>query len=151
MAGLGTRFLPATKASPKEMLPIVDRPTLQIIVAEAVEAGLDEIVVVNGRGKTSIEDHFDIAYELEDTLARRGKTLMRDAVHATSMMATLCSVRQKEPLGLGHAVLCARGVVGDDASFAVLLGDDIFRATPVATRQLLDLHERTGQIGRAHV
>src|SRR5437660_481751 len=106
-AGLGTRFLPATKAIPKEMLPIVDTPTLQIIVEEAAAAGFSDVVVINGRNKASIEDHFDIAYELEDTLSRRGKTDLAAQMRAISKLATVVSVRQKEPLGLGHAVLCA--------------------------------------------
>ncbi len=143
-AGLGTRFLPATKAIPKEMLPIVDTPTLQYIVEEAVEAGLSSVVLINGRGKSAIEDHFDLAYELEDTLARRGKTKERDAVHAVSMMCRMTSVRQKEPLGLGHAVLCARGPVSDDEFFAVLLGDDLMRCEVPAILQLKNVGEREG-------
>jgi len=124
-AGLGTRFLPATKAIPKEMLPIVDTPTLQLIVEEAVQAGITEIVLVNGRGKSAIEDHFDHAYELEHTLRERGKTELADQMVAIASMARLTSVRQKQPLGLGHAVLCARDAVGDEP-FAVMLGDDLF-------------------------
>src|SRR5678815_2667609 len=104
-AGLGTRFLPATKAVPKEMLPIVDVPTLQLVVEEALAAGIEEIVVVTGRGKSSIEDHFDISYELEHTLRERGKTELLQLVSRISHMVRLISVRQKEPLGLGHAVL----------------------------------------------
>src|SRR5258707_7166548 len=111
-AGLGTRFLPATKAVPKEMLPIVDVPTIQLIVDEAVRAGDHEIVVVNGRGKTAIEDHFDGSYELEDTLQRKGRKDLFEQVRRISDMVRLVSVRQKEPLGLGHAVLAARPAVG---------------------------------------
>src|SRR5687767_13755708 len=107
-AGLGTRFLPATKAIPKEMLPIVDTPTIQLIVEEAVAAGIEEIVLVNGRGKSSIEDHFDHAYELEHTLSSRGKKELAEQVEKISSMVRLVSVRQKQPLGLGHAVLVAR-------------------------------------------
>src|SRR5438105_4961899 len=114
-AGLGTRFLPATKAIPKEMLPIVDTPTLQLIVEEAVRAGLREVVLVNGRGKSAIEDHFDVAYELEDTMRRRGKEPLADDMRKISRLANLVSVRQKEPLGLGHAVLCAKPAVGAEA------------------------------------
>src|SRR5580704_13539780 len=123
-AGLGTRFLPATKAIPKEMLPIVDVPTIQLVIDEAVRAGIGEIVIVNGRGKSAIEDHFDHAFELETTLRERGKRDLADAMARISTMARLISVRQKQPLGLGHAVLCAREVVGDEP-FAVLLGDDL--------------------------
>src|SRR4051812_25584866 len=121
-AGLGTRFLPATKAVPKEMLPIVDTPTIQLIVEEAVKAGAQQIVVVNGRGKSAIEDHFDRSYELEDTLSRKNKSDLFEQVRRISEMVRLVSVRQKEPLGLGHAVLAARPAIGDEW-FGVLLGD----------------------------
>lgn len=144
-AGLGTRFLPATKAVPKELLPIVDVPTLQYIVEEAVGSGIDEVILVNGRGKGAIEDHFDIAYELEDVLRRRGKKELLGLVHRISEMVNLVSVRQKEPLGLGHAVLCGRGPVRDDEPFAVLLGDDIIDAKTPAIRQLIELHEKEGK------
>src|SRR3954467_14085727 len=120
-AGLGTRFLPATKAVPKEMLPIVDVPTLQLVIEESVGAGITDVVVINGRGKGAIEDHFDHAFELERTLRDRGKTELADAMAKISTMVRLISVRQKAPLGLGHAVLCAREAVGNE-SFAVLLG-----------------------------
>jgi UTP--glucose-1-phosphate uridylyltransferase len=123
-AGLGTRFLPATKAIPKEMLPIVDVPTIQLVVDEAVRAGITDVVIVNGRGKGAIEDHFDHAYELEHTLRARGKVGDADALAAIARMARIISVRQQQPLGLGHAVLCARPVVGEHP-FAVLLGDDL--------------------------
>ncbi|MDF1561557.1 MAG: UTP--glucose-1-phosphate uridylyltransferase [Deltaproteobacteria bacterium] len=144
-AGLGTRFLPATKAIPKEMLPIVDVPTLQLNVEEAVAAGLSQIVLVNGRGKGTIEDHFDIAFELERTLQDRGKSAEYEAVHAVSMMCRLTSVRQKRPLGLGHAVLCARGPVADDEFFAVILGDDLMRCEVPAIEQLKVVGEREGK------
>src|SRR5262245_32670557 len=123
-AGLGTRFLPATKAAPKEMLPIVDVPTIQLVIEEAVQAGLPDVVVVNGRNKHAIEDHFDHAYELEHTLRERGNPELANAMARISSMVRLISVRQKQPLGLGHAVLCAREAVGDEP-FAVLLGDDL--------------------------
>src|SRR5437868_11509637 len=123
-AGLGTRFLPATKAVPKEMLPIVDTPTIQLIVEEAVKAGAQQVVVVNGRGKTAIEDHFDRAYELEDTLSRKNKKELFEQVRRIGELVRLVSVRQKEPLGLGPAVLAAKPATGDDW-FGVLLGDDL--------------------------
>jgi UTP--glucose-1-phosphate uridylyltransferase len=141
-AGLGTRFLPATKAIPKEMLPIVDVPTIQLVVEEAVAAGIEEVIVVNGRGKASIEDHFDIAYELEDTLRKRGKPELAAQMATISSLVRLVSVRQKQPLGLGHAVLCAREVVGDEP-FAVLLGDDLFDAPRPAIGQLVSVFEET--------
>jgi UTP--glucose-1-phosphate uridylyltransferase len=143
-AGLGTRFLPATKAIPKEMLPIVDTPTIQLVVEEAVAAGIEEIVLINGRGKGSIEDHFDLAYELEDTLRRRGKGELADQMTKISQMVRVVSVRQKQPLGLGHAVLCARPVIGDEP-FAVLLGDDLYDAQRPAIGQLCDVFARTGK------
>ena len=124
VAGLGTRFLPATKAIPKEMLPIVDVPAVQLVVEEALDAGIEEIIVVTGRGKHAIEDHFDVAYELEDTLLRRGQEKLLREVSAISRRVRVISVRQKEPLGLGHAVLVARQAAGDEP-VAVLLGDDL--------------------------
>jgi UTP--glucose-1-phosphate uridylyltransferase len=143
-AGLGTRFLPATKATPKEMLPIVDKPTIQLVVEEAVAAGIEEIVLVNGRGKSSIEDHFDHAYELEHTLRERGKTELLELSESISNMVRLISVRQKMPLGLGHAVLCAREVVGDEP-FAVLLGDDLIdNDERPGIGQLIEVYEQTG-------
>jgi UTP--glucose-1-phosphate uridylyltransferase len=123
-AGLGTRFLPATKAIPKEMLPIVDKPTLQYIVEEAVAAGVKDVILINGRGKSSIDDHFDVAFELETTLSERKKTADVDLLKKISAMVNLASVRQKHPLGLGHAVLCAKSLVGNDP-FGVMLGDDM--------------------------
>jgi UTP--glucose-1-phosphate uridylyltransferase len=143
-AGLGTRFLPATKAVPKEMLPIVDIPTIQLVVDEAVRAGVTDVIVVNGRNKHAIEDHFDHAYELEHTLRERGNTGLADEMTAVSQLVRLISVRQKQPLGLGHAVLCAREAVGDEP-FAVLLGDDLIDndADP-GIGQLMRVHAETG-------
>jgi UTP--glucose-1-phosphate uridylyltransferase len=143
-AGLGTRFLPATKAVPKELLPIVDTPTLQLIVEEAVKAGASQVVVVNGRGKSAIEDHFDRSYELEDTLVRKNKTEMFQQVRAISDLVRLVSVRQKEPLGLGHAVLAAKPAVGDDW-FGVLLGDDLIDSEEPAIGQLARMAAKTGK------
>ena len=143
-AGLGTRFLPATKAVPKELLPIVDTPTLQLIVEEAVKAGAAQVVVVNGRGKSAIEDHFDRSYELEDTLARKNKTELFQQVRAISDMVRLVSVRQKEPMGLGHAVLAAKPAIGDDW-FGVLLGDDLIDSEEPAIGQLARVAMKTGK------
>ena len=146
-AGLGSRFLPATKAIPKEMLPIVDTPTVQIVIEEAVAAGIDEIVLVTGRHKSSIEEHFDRAFELEHTLAERGKDELVAQLERISQMADIISVRQKNPRGLGHAVLCARDVIGDDP-FAVLLPDDLFDGSDrPGIGQLVDAHEQTGGAG----
>jgi UTP--glucose-1-phosphate uridylyltransferase len=144
-AGLGTRFLPATKAVPKEMLPIVDVPTLQLIVEEALAAGIEEIVIVTSRGKTTIEDHFDHSYELEHTLRERGKKELLALAERVSNMVRLISVRQKEPLGLGHAVLVARQAIGDEP-VAVLLGDDLYDCDGKrpAIGQLVDEFERAG-------
>ncbi|HYE91192.1 MAG TPA: UTP--glucose-1-phosphate uridylyltransferase GalU [Terriglobales bacterium] len=141
-AGLGTRFLPATKAQPKEMLPLVDKPTIQYVVEEAVASGLSEIVLVTGRNKRAIEDHFDAAFELEYYLNDRGKVDELAQIKTISELASVSYVRQKEPLGLGHAILCARPLVGDEP-FGVFLGDDIIGHTPVpCMRQLLDVFER---------
>lgn len=143
-AGLGTRFLPATKAVPKEMLPIVDVPTIQLVIDEAVRAGITDVVVINGRNKHAIEDHFDHAFELERTLRDRGKVEEANAVTAVSTMVRLISVRQKQPSGLGHAVLCAREAIGAE-SFAVLLGDDLIdNDTDPGIGQLIRVHEQTG-------
>ncbi len=142
-AGLGTRFLPATKAQPKEMLPIVDRPTIQYVVEEAVASGIQEIIVVTGRGKNAIEDHFDRCLELEMMLSRRGRPDLVETVRHLSDLVTICYVRQKEPLGLGHAVLAARELVGNEP-FAVLLGDDILTGEVPALRQLMAVHEEHG-------
>jgi len=141
-AGLGTRFLPATKAQPKEMLPLVDKPTIQYVVEEAVASGLAEIIIVTGRGKRAIEDHFDAAFELEYFLQDRGKTEELAQIKTISELASVSYVRQKEPLGLGHAILCARTLVGDEP-FGVFLGDDIigFSKTP-CMKQLLDVFDR---------
>src|SRR5437879_10946112 len=142
--GLGTRFLPATKAQTKEMLPLVDKPMIQYVVEEAAASGLSEIIIVTGRGKRAIEDHFDAAFELEYYLADRGKTEELAQIKTISELASVSYVRQKEPLGLGHAILCARALVGD-GPFAVFLGDDIIGAAPSpCIRQLLDVSERHG-------
>jgi UTP--glucose-1-phosphate uridylyltransferase len=143
-AGLGTRFLPATKAVPKEMLPIVDVPTIQLVIDEAVRAGVTDVVVINGRNKHAIEDHFDHAYELEHTLRERNGAALADAMAKISTLVRLISVRQKQPLGLGHAVLCAREAIGDEA-FAVLLGDDLIdNDTDPGIGQLMRVHAETG-------
>ncbi len=143
-AGLGTRFLPATKAIPKELLPIVDVPTLQLVVEEAVAAGFTDVVLVNGRGKSAIEDHFDIAFEMETTLRARGKTAQADGLRAIANLAHVHSVRQKEPLGLGHAVLCAEAAVGDEP-FAVMLGDDLIDSVDPGIGQLVRVAQETGK------
>jgi len=143
-AGLGTRFLPATKAQPKEMLPLVDKPTIQYVVEEAVASGLAEIVIVTGRNKRAIEDHFDAAFELEYYLNDRGKVEELAQIKTISELASVSYIRQKEPLGLGHAILCARPLV-DGEPFAVFLGDDIIGKAPTpCMRQLLDVFERYG-------
>ena len=143
-AGLGTRFLPATKAVPKEMLPIVDTPTIQLIVEEAVRAGAQQVVVVNGRGKGAIEDHFDRSYELEDALVRKGKKDLFELVRRISDSVRLISVRQKEPMGLGHAVLAAKAAVGDEW-FGVLLGDDLIDSEEPGIGQLARVSMQTGK------
>ena len=135
-AGLGTRFLPATKAQPKEMLPLVDKPMIQYVVEEAVAAGLDRVCIVTGRGKRAIEDHFDASVELEFYLQERGKWEELAQIKTISDLASVSYVRQKEPLGLGHAILCAQPLVGDEP-FAVFLGDDIIVADPPCISQLL--------------
>jgi UTP--glucose-1-phosphate uridylyltransferase len=140
-AGLGTRFLPATKAQPKEMLVLVDRPVIQYGVEEAIASGVESIILVTGRGKNAIEDHFDVAAELESFLESRGKTDLLAEVRKVSNLANFAYVRQREPLGLGHAVLVARDLVGDEP-FAVILGDDVIDADPPALRQLMDLFDR---------
>lgn len=139
-AGLGTRFLPATKAQPKEMLPLVDKPIIQYAVEEALASGLETIIIVTGRGKRAIEDHFDVAYELEKTLEERGRHDLLQIVRGVSDMIRVSYVRQKEALGLGHAILMARELVGDEP-FAVLLGDDIIDAPVPCLRQMLDVYE----------
>jgi UTP--glucose-1-phosphate uridylyltransferase len=142
-AGLGTRFLPATKASPKEMLPLVDKPLIQYVVEEAVASGIESVIIVTGRGKAAIEDHFDISFELEKLLQERGKEEELKAMRAISEMARVSYVRQREALGLGHAVLQARDLVGDEP-FAVMLSDDIIDSETPALKQLLDVYEKYG-------
>jgi len=137
-AGLGTRFLPATKAQPKEMLPLVDKPIIQYGVEEAVASGVDNIILVTGRGKNAIEDHFDVSVELETFLEARGKTELLAEVRKISNLINFSYVRQGEPLGLGHAVLVTRNMVGDEP-FAVILGDDVIDANPPALRQMIDV------------
>lgn len=140
-AGLGTRFLPATKAMPKEMLPIVDKPTIQYIVEEAVASGIEDIIIVTGKGKRSIEDHFDNAFELENNLMQKSKFELLKKVQAPSKV-DIHYIRQKEPRGLGHAVWCARKFIGNEP-FAVLLGDDIVQAETPCLKQLIDEYDRT--------
>jgi UTP--glucose-1-phosphate uridylyltransferase len=137
-AGLGTRFLPATKAQPKEMLTLVDKPIIQYGIEEAVASGFTDIILVTSRGKSVIEDHFDMSFELETVLAAKGKHALLEEVRKVSRLVNFASVRQAEPLGLGHAVLMARGLVGDEP-FAVVLGDDIFDADPPALKQMADV------------
>ena len=139
-AGLGTRFLPATKAQPKEMLPIVDKPTIQYIVEEAVASGIEEIVIIIGRGKRSIEDHFDKSYELEDALLKKNQLAILDEVQKISNLVNIYYVRQKEPLGLGHAILCAKSFIGNEP-FAILLGDDIVKSTIPCLKQIINVFE----------
>jgi UTP--glucose-1-phosphate uridylyltransferase len=139
-AGLGTRFLPATKAQPKEMLPIVDKPTIQYIVEEAIASGIEDILIVTGRGKRAIEDHFDKSYELEDILKRKGEEGLLSLVQDISNLVNLNYVRQKEPRGLGHAINCARSFI-DNEPFAVLLGDDIVDSKVPCLKQLIDIYE----------
>jgi len=142
VAGLGTRFLPATKAMPKEMLTIVDRPLIQYAVEEALEAGIEQMIFVTGRGKTALEDHFDVAFELEAVMRGRGKSL--DILDSTRLPAgSIASVRQQEPLGLGHAVWCARELVGDEP-FAVLLPDDLMVGRPGCLAQMVEAYEKVG-------
>ena len=141
-AGLGTRFLPATKAQPKEMLPIVDKPCIQYIIEEAIDSGIEDILIITGRNKLAIEDHFDRAVELELTLKAQGKYDLLGLVQELSRV-TIHYVRQKEPKGLGHAVLCAKHFVGDEP-FAVLLGDDIMDAEVPVLKQLMDVYEDCG-------
>ncbi|MCZ0756424.1 UTP--glucose-1-phosphate uridylyltransferase GalU [Anoxybacillus sp. J5B_2022] len=140
-AGLGTRFLPATKAQPKEMLPIVDKPTIQYIIEEAVHSGIEDIIIVTGRNKRAIEDHFDKSVELEMLLERTGKHDMLQIVESISNLVDIHYVRQKEPLGLGHAVLCAKKFIGNEP-FAVLLGDDIIDSDVPALKQMIDQYNR---------
>ena len=142
-AGLGTRFLPATKATPKEMLPVVDKPAIQYVVEEAVDAGLSDVLMVTGRSKRSIEDHFDRAYELEEALRAKGDDERLNAVHESSDLAVMHYVRQGEPRGLGHAVHCARQHVGNEP-FAVLLGDDMIDARDKLLHRMIEVRDRHG-------
>jgi len=140
-AGLGTRFLPATKASPKEMLPLVDKPLIQYSVEEAVASGCESILIITGRDKTAIEDHFDIAFELEQTLKEKGKTDLLEMVHAISELAQITYTRQKQALGLGHAIYQAKDFVGNEP-FAALLADDVVDAERPALRQMIDVFDK---------
>jgi len=140
-AGLGTRFLPATKAQPKEMLVLVDKPVIQYGVEEAVQSGVDNIVIVTGRGKNAIEDHFDVAVELESYLQQRGKTALLEEIRKITQQINVSYVRQGEPLGLGHAVLVTQNLVGNEP-FAVILGDDVIDEDPPALKQMIDVFER---------
>jgi UTP--glucose-1-phosphate uridylyltransferase len=142
VGGLGTRFLPATKAMPKEMLPVVDRPLIQYAVDEAREAGIEQMIFVTGRGKSAIEDHFDISYELETTLTARGKSL--EAIESTRFRpGEVVYVRQQDPIGLGHAIWCARHIVGDEP-FAIFLPDELMVGAPGCMKQMVDAYERLG-------
>ncbi len=143
VAGLGTRFLPATKASPKEMLPLLDRPIIQHVVEEATQSGITDIIFVTGRGKTAIEDHFDTSFELEHSLEEKGKKKILERIREIRQLANFSSLRQGEALGLGHAILCARRLVGDEP-FAVLLGDDIIHSPVPCLRQLIMAFEEHG-------
>jgi UTP--glucose-1-phosphate uridylyltransferase len=151
-AGLGTRFLPATKAMPKEMLPIVDKPTIQYIVEAAISSGIEDIIIVTGKGKRAIEDHFDFAPELEQNLMEKGKLELLEKVQYSSNLADIHYIRQKEPKGLGHAVWCTRNFIGDEP-FAVLLGDDIVQSETPCLKQLIKIYEetRSSVIGVQHV
>lgn len=140
-AGLGTRFLPATKAQPKEMLPIVDKPTIQYIIEEAVQSGIEDILIVSGRGKRAIEDHFDKSYELEETLLKKEKYEKLEEIKTITEMANIHYIRQKEPKGLGHAIGCARSFIGDEP-FAILLGDDIVKSEKPCLKQLLEVFDK---------
>lgn len=140
-AGLGTRFLPATKASPKEMLALVDKPLIQYVVEEAVASGIEEVVMITGRGKRAIEDHFDVAFELEEDLKSKGKHKLLSEMQRIADLVTFCYIRQKKALGLGHAVLTAKRVVGNEP-FAVLLGDDIIDSGVPVLRQMMDIHKK---------
>lgn len=147
-AGLGTRFLPATKAMPKEMLPIVDKPTIQYIVEEAVASGIEDIIIVTGKGKRAIEDHFDSSFELEHNLNEKGKWQLLEEVRKSSEMADIHYIRQKEPKGLGHAIWCARKFIGNEP-FAVLLGDDIVESEVPCLKQMINTYnyERASIVG----
>jgi UTP--glucose-1-phosphate uridylyltransferase len=140
-AGLGTRFLPATKSQPKEMLPLVDKPLIQYVVEEAVASGIEHVIIVTGRGKNAIEDHFDVSFELEKILEMRGKTDLLDQVREISKMVSVSYVRQKEALGLGHAILVAKPLIGNEP-FVVLLGDDIIDSQVPCTQQMISVFEK---------
>ena len=140
-AGFGTRFLPATKVVPKELLPIVDKPTIQYIMEEVVAAGIDQVILITGREKGSIEDHFDTSGELENYLKKKGKEELLKIIQDIAEMVTLVSVRQKEPLGLGHAILCAKRVIRNEP-FAVLLGDDLIDAETPCIKQMIDVYQK---------
>lgn len=142
-AGLGTRFLPASKTVPKELFPLVDKPLILFILEECLDAGIEDIVLIAGRGKSAIEDFFDRSYELEDTLAKSGKTDLLKSIQRVRSLANIISIRQKEALGLGHAVLAGAPIIGDEP-FAVLLGDEIMIGTPSPTRELSKIFNETG-------
>ena len=152
VAGLGTRFLPATKAIPKEMLTIVDRPTIQYIVEEAVASGIEQIILVTSSGKQAIENHFDYDFQLDTVLKERNKTQLREELRHISNLIDVTTVRQKEPLGLGHAILMARNLVGDEPFF-VLLGDDLVQGKVACCKQMIDLYEqvRTSIVAIQHI
>ncbi len=143
VAGLGTRLLPATKVVPKELLPIVDTPAIQVVIEEVLASGIEDVILVTGRGKGAIEDHFDHSYELEDILRQRNKLDQLDGIRRISSLTRAISIRQKRPLGLGHAVLCAKDAVGDEP-FVVLLPDDIISAKPACTQQLIQVYNKYG-------
>lgn len=151
-AGLGTRFLPATKAQPKEMLPIVDKPTIQFIVEEAIASGIEDIMIVTSSGKRAIEDHFDKSYELEDMLKKKGQQDLLCLVQDISNLVNIHYIRQKEPKGLGHAIYCAKTFIGNEP-FAVMLGDDIVESTVPCLKQLIEIYNRyeTTVVGVQHV
>ncbi|TXD43002.1 UTP--glucose-1-phosphate uridylyltransferase GalU [Lujinxingia vulgaris] len=144
VAGFGTRLLPVTKSVPKELLPVVDVPAIQVVVEECVQAGIEEVILITGRGKGGVEDHFDYNFELENILEVRGKVEELERVRSISQMIRTVAIRQKKPLGLGHAILCAREVVGDEP-FVVVLPDDLIGSSPSVTRQLIEVYERYGQ------
>lgn len=141
VAGLGTRFLPATKASPKEMMPLVDKPLIQYVVEEAIDAGIEEVIMITGRGKNAIEDHFDISFELEHALKGKNNNKMLEEVQRISNLVDFWYIRQKEPLGLGHAILRTKDLIGNEP-FAVLLGDDIIHSDVPTIKQLMNIHEK---------
>ena len=141
VAGLGTRFLPATKASPKEMMPLVDKPLIQYVVEEAIDAGIEEVIMITGRGKNAIEDHFDISFELEHSLKGKNQSKMLEEVQRISNLVDFWYIRQKEPLGLGHAILRTKDLIGNEP-FAVLLGDDIIHSNVPTIKQLMNIHEK---------